>query len=159
MDEAVALLENFLANVKGDENLLNMMKQNWVLEKMNAKTNKKANESAIQMYAIYGPKNPMTTDLLPAQIMALTSDELIAAVKDLLSHKHTVVYYGPETKEEMVKKLPEMHKVAENLAEFGPSNVFKAWSTQTPCVYLAPYKANQINMYKIISYDDAEYNP
>ena len=159
MDEAVALLENFLANVKGDEELLGKMKQNWVLEKMNAKASKRANESAIQMYAIYGPKNPITTDLLPAQIMALTSDGLIAAVKDLLAHKHSVIYYGPVAKEEMAKKLPEMHKVADNLAEFGPSNVFKAWSSQTPGVFIAPYKANQINMYRVTTYDDVEYNP
>ncbi|MBQ2483479.1 MAG: insulinase family protein [Bacteroidales bacterium] len=159
MEEAVALLENFLANVKADENLLEMMKQNWILEKMNAKTSKKANESAVQMYAIYGPENPMTMDLKPAQIAALTSDQLIAAVKDVLAHKHAVIYYGPESKENMLQKLPQMHKVAENLPEFGPSKLFKAWSTQTPCVYLAPYKANQINMYKVISYDDVEYNP
>ncbi len=159
MEEASALLENFLANVKADENLLEMMKQNWILEKMNAKTNKRANESAIQMYAIYGPQNPMTSDLKPAQIAALTSDQLIAAVKDLLAHKHAVVYYGPVSKEDMASKLPQMHKVAENLPEFGPSKLFKAWSTKTPCVYLAPYKANQINMYKVISYDDAEYDP
>ena len=159
MDEAVALLENFLANVKGDEDLLNMMKQNWVLEKMNAKTSKRANETAIQMYAIYGPKNPITSDLLPAQIMALTSDELIAAVKDMFAHKHTVIYYGPVSQEEMAKKLPEMHKVAENLADFAPSNVFKAWSSQTPGVFIAPYKANQINMYRVTTYDDSEYDP
>ena len=159
MDEASDLLENFIANMKGDEPLLEMMKQNWMLEKMNAKVSKKANENAIQMYAIYGPENPVTSDLKPAQIAALTSDELIAAVKDLLSHKHTVIYYGPVAKEEMVKKLPEMHKVAENMAEFAPTKLFKAWSTQTPCVYLAPYKANQINMYKVISYDDKEFDP
>ncbi len=159
MDEASMLMENVLANAKADEALLEVMKQNWVKSLLNFKTDKADNEAGVMYYAIYGPNNPMTNNLKPKEIMALTSEELLAAVKDLLGHQHAIVYYGPESKASMLQKLPQMHKVADNLIEYGPSKVFKAWSSQIPCVYIAPYKANQINMYKVISYDDIPYNP
>lgn len=159
MEEALKLFEHLVNNVKPNEELLNMMKQNWVREMMNQKMSKSANESAINMYAVYGPENPITLDLKPLEILALTSDQLIADLKDLLSHKHSILYYGPLSYEDAKSKVEKLHKVGENLAEYAPSKVLVAASTKEPVIYIAPYKANQINMYRISTYDDIEYDP
>lgn len=160
MDEAAALFEELLSNAKADEQLLEVMKQNWIKEKLNAKTSKSVNEVAIQIYAVYGPTNSFTADLTPEQIKELTSEQLLSAVKDMYyGHKHSVVYYGPLSKDEMVAKLPQLHKMGDNLAEYAPSRIFKAWSSKVPALFIAPYKANQINMYKVSTYDDIPYNP
>ena len=158
LDDACAIFEDMVKNVKGDEQLLAVMKQNWMLEKFNAKTDKRSNENAVMMYAAYGPENSLTTDLKPLEIAMLTSDQLIDAVKDLFRHKHDIVYYGPLSKDEIKAKIADLHKVDENLAEFGPSRIFNPWNSSVARVFVAPYKANQINLYKVTTYDDKEYN-
>lgn len=159
MDAVNALFEELLANAKGDEDLLDAMKANWVRAKLNDKTDKSQNEIAVNYYAVYGPVNPMTADLKPADIMKLTSDELIGKVKDLFTHKYDVVYYGPLSEKEFVEKYQAMHKAEANLKPFPPVVSLEAWNTSEAAVYIAPYKANQINMYKIASYgpDDFSY--
>lgn len=156
--EANALFENLLADVKADDELLEAMKANWIREKLNAKTDKSANERAVNQYAIYGPANSITTALKPEEIAALTSEQLLGKVRDLFKHKYSVCYYGPLSEKEFIQSYPEIHKTEADLKPFEPTKVMKAWSTKEPAVYIAPYKANQINMYKILSYDESEYS-
>lgn len=157
MDEALALFENWINNVKPDDNLLLMMKQNWIREMYNKKVDKSSNETGVNYYAIYGPENPFNWDLKPLEILALTSEQLLGEVKNLLNHTHSVIYYGPLSQEESKAKIAEVHKLGEGV-EYGPSKVFKAASTANPTIFIAPYKANEIHMYKISTYDTAPYD-
>ena len=157
MDEALSLYENWIRNVQPDDNLLLMMKQNWIRKMYNAKVDKSSNEEAIRFYAIYGPENPNSWDLKPLEILALTSEQLLNEVKDLLNHTHTVIYYGPLSEQESKAKIEAVHILGEGV-EYGPSKVFAAANTDTPMLYIAPYKANEIHMYRIITYDQTPYD-
>ncbi len=156
--EANGLFEDLLANVKADDDLLEAMKANWIREKLNDKTDKSENEYAINQYAVYGPVNSVTSALKPEEIAALTSEQLLEKVRDLFRHQYSVCYYGPLSEKEFLQTYPEIHKTESGLRPFAPTRVFKAWSTKEPAVYIAPYKANQINMYRILTYDASEYD-
>ena len=157
MDEALALFENWIHNVQPNDDLLLMMKQNWIREMFNNKVDKSSNERGINFYAIYGPENPFNWDLKPLEVLALTSEQLLNEVKDLLNHTHSVIYYGPLSEADSKAKITELHTLGEGL-EYGPSKVFKAASTAKPTIYVAPYKANEIHMYKVSTYDSAPYD-
>lgn len=157
MDEALVLFENWVYNAVPNDDLLGMMKQNWVREMFNQKVDKSTNERAINLYAIYGPENPHTWGLKPSEIMTLTSDQLLGEIKNLLNHTHSIIYFGPLSVQESKDKIAGVHKEGEGV-EFGPSKVFVAASTNTPMLYIAPYKANEIHMYRISTYDSAPYD-
>lgn len=155
MEDALKLFESLVANPSPNEELLSTLKLNWIRSMLNDKDNKSSNERAINMYAIYGPDNPFTRVLKPVEIMALTSDDLINEVKKLLSYEHSVIYYGPLSEQDSKSLIEKYHKSGE-LQKLPPTKVWKAMSSQTPTIYLAPYKANQINMYRISVYDNGE---
>ncbi len=142
MTQAMDIFEDVLANAVADEAILANLKQNELKSRANAKLNQSRNFSALQSYVVYGEEG-MKYRLSNEQLMALTSEELIAKVRDLLNKQHTVVYYGPATKEELLASLKEHHNVPEELE---PLEIKRIESVPTPenRVFIAEYDANQI---------------
>ena len=55
-------------------------------------------------------------------LMALGSEELIAAVRDLMNKQHEVLYYGPQDENQVKASIAECHKAAEVLAPLEKSH-------------------------------------
>ena len=76
------------------------------------------------------------------EILGMTSDELLQAVRDLYSKKHVVTYYGPSDEAAAVKTLADHHKIASDpqpLERVRP--VLRQVASSE--VFIAPYDANQ----------------
>ncbi|MBR2050441.1 MAG: insulinase family protein [Rikenellaceae bacterium] len=142
MNKAMDVVEDLVANAVADEAILANVKQDMLKSRANAKLNQSSNFSALQSYVIYGEEG-MKARLTNEQIMALTSEELLAKVRDLLTKQHTVVYYGPATKDELLASLNEHHNVPEELQ---PLEIKRLANVPTPenKVFIAEYDANQI---------------
>ena len=142
MNKAMDIVEDLVANAVADEAILANVKQDMLKSRANAKLNQSSNFSALQSYVIYGEEG-MKARLSNEQIMALTSEELLAKVRDLLTKQHTVVYYGPATKDELLASLNEHHNVPEELQ---PLEIKRLANVPTPenKVFIAEYDANQI---------------
>ena len=142
MTKAMDIVEDLVANAVADEAILANAKQDMLKSRANAKLNQSSNFSALQSYVIYGEEG-MKARLTNEQIMALTSGELLAKVRDLLTKQHTVVYYGPATKDELLASLNEHHNVPEELQ---PLEIKRLANVPTPenKVFIAEYDANQI---------------
>ena len=142
MNKAMDIVEDLVANAVADEAILANVKQDMLKSRANAKLNQSSNFSALQSYVIYGEEG-MNARLSNEQIMALTSEELLAKVRDLLTKQHTVVYYGPATKDELLASLNEHHNVPEELQ---PLEIKRLANVPTPenKVFIAEYDANQI---------------
>ncbi len=142
MTKAMDVVEDLVANAVADEAILANVKQDMLKSRANAKLNQSSNFSALQSYVIYGEEG-MNARLSNEQIMALTSEELLAKVRDLLTKQHTVVYYGPATKDELLASLNEHHNVPEELQ---PLEIKRLANVPTPenKVFIAEYDANQI---------------
>ena len=142
MNKAMDVVEDLVANAVADEAILANVKQDMLKSRANAKLNQSSNFSALQSYVIYGEEG-MNARLSNEELMALTSEELLAKVRDLLTKQHTVVYYGPATKDELLASLNEHHNVSEELQ---PLEIKRLANVPTPenKVFIAEYDANQI---------------
>ncbi len=142
MNKAMDVVEDLVANAVADEAILANVKQDMLKSRANAKLNQSSNFSALQSYVIYGEEG-MNARLSNEELMALTSEELLAKVRDLLTKQHTVVYYGPATKDELLASLNEHHNVPEELQ---PLEIKRLANVSTPenKVFIAEYDANQI---------------
>ena len=142
MTQAMDIVEDLVANAVADETILANVKQSELKSRANAKLNQSRNFSALQSYVIYGEEG-MKARLSNEELMALTSEELLAKVREMFNKQHTVVYYGPATKDELLASLNEHHNVPEELQ---PLEIKRLANVPTPenKVFIAEYDANQI---------------
>ncbi len=145
MPQAMALAEEYMANVEGDDEVLTELKRDILKSRADAKLNQSANHKALSTYAKYGPEAVKAMTLNNEQLKALTSDELIAEIKSLQGLKHRVMYYGPLSQRKLTAELDKSHKVAESLIDPEQDKEIRYMQT-TPenRVLMAQYDAKQI---------------
>lgn len=142
-DKALALAEEYLSNIKGDEDVLAEIKRDIVQERKNDKSSQRANYSALQRYATFGGDYVERTTLSNAELEALTSDDLVGKIKGLKNYQHRVLYYGPQSKKSLVDMLNKNHAVAETLIPVEYKSTPNIPVTE-PKVIFAQYDAKQI---------------
>ena len=113
--EAMKIVEDLLYNAVPDENILANLKADMLKSRADAKLNQSSCFSSLQKYTFYGPEFIDRTTLSNDEIMALTSEELLAKVRNLLGCQHEVLYYGPASESEVVKMISDNHVVASDL--------------------------------------------
>ena len=157
MDEAVALMENIMADAQPNPQALQMLKFNTLQERANAKTDQRSNSSRLQQYGLYGPQNPATNILSKDELLALTDQELLEKIHGIFGMQHSVLYYGPSSLDETVSFINETHNCPESLAEVVSGDPFNYQVTTENTVLIAPYDANQLILYSL-SCSDEKFN-
>ena len=139
MAEALAVVRDLAANAVGNEAILANLKADEFKSRMDSKRNQRACYSALTNYASYGPEFIKKTHLSNAQVAALSSDELLQKVKDVIANGCEVLYYGPASEAE-VKDIVTFEGSYTQLPERYPEML------QTPesKVILAQYDAKQL---------------
>ena len=140
---AMALAEDYIANVKGDEAVLAEVKNDIIKERANNKTNQRANYSALQRYVTYGAEYVDRTTLSNDELMALESEALLDKIRSLKNYQHRILYYGPLGKRELTKLLEKNHSVADQLIPVEYQTTPTLPVTE-PKVVFAQYDAKQI---------------
>lgn len=143
MPKAMELMEALLADAKPDENVLSNLKADKIKERADAKLNQGRNFGALRNYVMYGPEHIKATTLTNDALKALTSDTLLAKVRDLSAKQHSVLYYGPDAEADVLKNIDLLHRMADKPA---PITKTPAIPLRTPDnqVFLAEYDAKQI---------------
>ncbi len=140
--QAMDIVEDLVFNAVPDTVILSALKADVLKNRADSKLSQSACFAALQNYIYYGPEFVAKTTLSDEQILALTSDELLGAIKDLYSKKHEVLYYGPAEEVAARKMVLDHHKIADNpqpLVKEQPLHRQVSGSQ----VFLAPYDANQ----------------
>ena len=140
---AMALAEDYIANVKGDEAVLAEVKNDIIKERANNKTNQRANYNALQRYVLYGAEYVDRTTLSNDELMALESEALLDKIRGLKNYQHRILYYGPLGKRELTKLLEKNHSVADELIPVEYQTTPTLPVTE-PKVVFAQYDAKQI---------------
>ena len=143
MPRAMEIVEGLISGAVADEAILGNLKQDMIKERADAKLNQARNFGALQRYLYYGEDYIKRTTLTNDALMALGSEQLIAAVQALMGKQHEVLYYGPKSEEEVKQLIAENHKAAEELAPL-EKNYPKKQLTDQSSVILAQYDANQL---------------
>ena len=140
---AMDIVEDLAYNAVPDENILANLKADMIKSRADAKLNQSRCFSALQRYVLYGPDFIDKVTLSNDEIMALTSEELIEKVRDLLGHQHEVLYYGPASENQVAQILKEHHQVASELKPLEKTYI-ESIPTPVSKVYLAQYDAKQL---------------
>ena len=139
---AMDIVEDLIFNAVPDTAVLSGLKADILKDRADSKLSQGACFSALQNYVFYGPEFVAKTTLSDEQILGLTSEELLQAVRDLYSKKHEVLYYGPSEEAAAKKILSAHHKVSDN-----PQPLVKEYPVRRQVaaneVLIAPYDANQ----------------
>ena len=143
MQQAMEIVEDLAYNAIPDEAVLANLKADMFKMRHDAKLSQGSCFNALQQYILYGPEFIQKTTLTDQQIEALTSEELLTKVRELLACKHEVRYYGPATETEAAELLKAGHKMSENMKPLEKKHI-KYQPVEKSIVYMAPYDAKQI---------------
>mgnify|MGYP002517354260 CR=1 FL=1 len=118
-------------------------KADMLKSRADAKLNQSSCFSALQRYVFYGPEFLDKITLSNDELMALTSEELLSKIRNLMDCVHEVSYYGPASVSQVETLLRENHRIA---ADLKPLEKVMPVAVETPTsrVYLAQYDAKQI---------------
>ena len=143
LETAMDIVEELVYNAVPDEQILANLKSDMLKSRNDAKLSQSSCFSALQKYVMYGPEYIRKTTLTDEQIKTITSEELLSKIRDLVSHRHEVLYYGPASEEEVAAIISNHHKVAEDLKPLEKRYPVLR-KTDANKVYLAQYDAKQI---------------
>lgn len=143
MPKAMEIVEGLIAGAKDNEAILANLKGDVVKSRTDAKLNQSRCFGALQRYMLYGPEFIARTTLTNPATEALPSAELLTKMRELMGKEHKVLYYGPQSEQELKATLTAQHKVPASLQ---PLKKKRTMMQQTPenKVVMAEYDAKQI---------------
>ena len=150
LGQMLDIVEDLMLNAVPDEDILQNLKQDELRARQMAKSNQNSCSSALNSFIIYGPEYIKSVTLSNEQLMAVTSEQLLAMVRDVLNKQHTVLYYGPQNESDAKSVIAEHHKCSDNLEKL-VRKYAKKQIVNSPKVYVAPYDSRQFNY---IQYSD-----
>ena len=142
MDKAVKIVDDYITNVEGDEEVLREVKRDALQERINAKTSQQANFQRLQNYCLYGPQYIRQRTMSNKELQSISSEELLSNIKQLPTISHRVLYYGPldlNNLEATLNSTLKTSELAELKGEPTPSKGVKE-----PNVLFAQYDAKQV---------------
>ena len=155
--EALEIVEDLIENAKADEDILRSLKDDILKSRANSKLSQQHCFGALRRYLTYGPELISKIYLNNDAVMALTSEQLLAMVKEMFAKQHEILYYGPESEKALGKTLVAHHKVSDN-----PQPLEKRYNryaeTPVPVVYIAQYDAKQLYYFQF-SCQGEKYTP
>ncbi len=143
MERAIAIVEEYIANVEGDDDVLREVKRDVEQQYINAKASQRDNFAALQRYCLYGPEYIRSRTMSVKELRSVTSEELLSNIKHLPQIKHRVMYYGPQAMTDFVATLSSAHRVADNLIDL-KSEPAASRPVATSNVLFAQYDAKQV---------------
>ncbi|GHV64715.1 zinc protease [Bacteroidia bacterium] len=143
MTQALELFESLLEDAQPDEAILDNMKTDILKSRVDGKKNQSVNFNRLRRYGRYGKQSPSLNILSEQELKALKPQDLLAKTKSLNTLEHKVLYYGPQSKRELLQNLNDLHRTPEKLTPLAQSKVIEPLLTPTNKVLLAPYDAKQ----------------
>ena len=143
MERAMTVIEDYIANVEGDEEILKGVKSDFAQQRINAKASQQENFLRLQNYCLYGSDYIRTRTMSNKELQRITSEELLNNIKQLSQVKHRIMYYGPTHLNDVVGMLYTTHKTSDNLIDL-KSEPMPTKAVTKPNVLFAQYDAKQV---------------
>ncbi|NTW52873.1 MAG: insulinase family protein, partial [Chlorobiaceae bacterium] len=141
---AIALLDELLKDAQPDAPALEKLKEGILKERADDKLAKrKILFEAMVNYGKYGPKSPFTNVLSDSEIEALSPEELLTEIRNFMSYRHRVLYYGPETPETLLRELKGMEHFGHEFRPVPKPEQYQELETTKNHVYVVDYDMNQ----------------
>ena len=144
MEKAIKIVDNYIANLKGDEKILSEVKNDIKQQRVNAKTSQQENFRALQTYCLYGPEYITSQTMSSKELQQVSSKELIDNIKKLPSIKHRIMYYGPLQLDKFVSALYTARRADEREFTELKSKPVATNAVNKSNVLFAQYDAKQV---------------
>ena len=140
MDKAIALFEKLLANPKPDDEAIQKMIDGIFKKRDDIKKDKNAILwDGLMNYGLYGAKSPFTNVLTNKELRGLTANELVNIIKGFTKMQHRVLYYGPQSENELMASLNKGHQLPDLLLSTPVPVEFIVQNMNKPSVYWTNY--------------------
>ena len=143
MAEALRLAEDLLVNAVPDENVLQNLKMDMLKSRSDSKKNQRACYSALQRYVMYGPEYVKKISLTDEEVLALTSEDQLAKLRDLFNNAHRVLYYGPASESVLKETILANHVIGTDLRPLEDVYPVQVVTPESE-VFVAQYDAKQL---------------
>ena len=143
MERAMTVIEDYIANVEGDEEILKGVKSDFAQQRINAKASQQENFLRLQNYCLYGSDYIRTRTMSNKELQRISSEELLNNIKQLSQVKHRIMYYGPTHLNDVVGMLYTTHKTSDNLLDLRSEPV-PTKPVKKSNVLFAQYDAKQV---------------
>lgn len=146
MPQAMALMEEFLANMKVDKEAYD--KYVGIVEKSRKdnKLSQDQNFAVLRAYGMYGPYNTWRNIPSSEELKNMNPQTLVDKIKGLVNYGQEVCYYGPRPLKELVALVDKQHKTAKKTLPDPESKPYRLQETTKNEVLIAPYDAKNIYM-------------
>ena len=141
-EPALALSMDLLKNAQPNEEALQNLIEDHLKSRTDAKSNQNAILSALMMYGEYGPELAKYS-LTEAQMKSLTGNELIGLIRELLSLQPEILYYGPESVDNLMKTLAKDYQPVTPFKQPKPERKFEMLPVTQNNVLFTHYDAKQ----------------
>ena len=158
MPKALELLEELLAHAKADKESYDQYVGLVLKSRDDAKKDQRTNFSYLTSYAIYGPHNNLRDVMSAEQLRQTDPQQLLSLLANLKNMKHTVLYYGKLTPDELSKVLATTHQTAKKLADVPHGKPYVHQQATSNEVLIAPYDAKNIYM-QMYHNEGRDWNP
>ena len=146
MPEAMALMEDFIANAKVDMEAYDKYVGVELKSRADNKLDQGVNFSRLQRYGMYGEYNSARNIPSSKELKEMNPQHLVDIIKAFSGYKHSVLYYGPMELGELTATVDKLHKTAKTLADAPEGRPYTMQLTPQNEVYIAPYDAKNIYM-------------
>ena len=158
MPEALALLEDVLANARVDQNAYDQYVDLILKDREDAKKDQRTCFDYLYYYAVYGPHNMRRDDMTAEQLRQTNPQVFTDLLKNISRYEHTVLYYGPLSEKELSDVIGKYHKTEKKLAATPQGQPFAMQLTPSNEIWIAPYEAKNIYM-RMFHNEGRAWNP
>ena len=141
---AMDIAEDLIYNAVPDEAVLANIKNDILQRRRNSKLSQGSCFGALQNYTMLGKETIDRLTLDNRELAALTSEELLAKVRELMDKQHEILYYGPQNSKELLATVAGHHRIADNPEPLQKEIIQFRMPGSKSKVYLAEYDANQL---------------
>ena len=153
MPGALALLDEVLNHAKADKDAYEQFVGLTLKSRDDAKKDQQTNFSYLVNYAIFGPHNSGRDVMSEEQLRKADPQQLLSLIAGLKNYKHSVLYYGKLTPEELSNVLEASCEMPQTWSDVPQGKPYEHLQTPANEVLIAPYDAK--NIYLMMYHNEA----
>lgn len=140
LEPAMKLMEDIFANIKPDKDVYNEYVNGIIKTRINAKLDKSSILwGGLYNRSLYGAKSPFTDIISENDLKNINPEELTNMIKELLSYKHKIFYYGPRDINAVSQIIKTNHNVSANFKDIPEKTNYQELEYKEPKILFVNY--------------------
>ena len=157
MPEAVALVDKLFTKAVPDVNVFEKYKTDILKSRKDNKTIREHIIHASQDYMVYGPKAIKDRLVTESELQQINPNELVKYIQGLFTHKHSILYFGHSSVDEIKKMFNQTHLYKGELKVVPVSSNTYIEKTDESIVYVLPFEGDEASI-RAVSVRDEMYD-